>query len=88
MNIYVDNNGTAHVTEEWTTNLIQGTEGYKPYYNLGESKISNFKVSMNGKEYTYNSDYNINASFNEKKYHYTARSVSQGRLTCKFANLA
>ena len=29
MNIYVDNNGTAHVTEEWTTNLIQGTEGYK-----------------------------------------------------------
>lgn len=66
MNIYVDNNGTAHVTEEWTTNLIQGTEGYKPYYNLGESKISNFKVSMNGKEYTYNPDYNINDSFNEK----------------------
>ena len=26
MKIYVDNNGTAHVTEEWTTNLIQGTE--------------------------------------------------------------
>ena len=28
MEIYVDNNGTAHVTEEWTTNLTQGTEGY------------------------------------------------------------
>lgn len=66
MKIYVDNKGTAHVTEEWTTKLNEGTEGYKPYYNLGESKISNFKVSMNGKEYTYNSDYDINASFNEK----------------------
>lgn len=82
MNIYVDNNGTAHVTEEWTTNLIQGTEGYKPYYNLGESKISNFKVSMNGKEYTYNSDYDINASFNEKKYKNGFHYINNGVELC------
>ena len=82
MNIYVDNNGTAHVTEEWTTNLIQGTEGYKPYYNLGESKISNFKVSMNGKEYTYNSDYNINASLNEKKYKNGFHYIDNGVELC------
>lgn len=82
MKIYVDNNGTAHVTEEWTTNLIQGTEGYKPYYNLGESKISNFKVSMNGKEYTYNSDYNINASFNEKKYKNGFHYIDNGVELC------
>lgn len=82
MKIYVDNNGTAHVTEEWTTNLIQGTEGYKPYYNLGESKISNFKVSMNGKEYTYNSDYDINASFNEKKYKNGFHYINNGVELC------
>lgn len=82
MKIYVDNNGTAHVTEEWTTNLIQGTEGYKPYYNLGESKISNFKVSMNGKEYTYNSDYDINASFNEKKYKNGFHYIDNGVELC------
>lgn len=82
MNIYVDNNGTAHVTEEWTTNLIQGTEGYKPYYNLGESKISNFKVSMNGKEYTYNPDYNINDSFNEKKYKNGFHYIDNGVELC------
>lgn len=82
MNIYVDNNGTAHVTEEWTTNLIQGTEGYKPYYNLGESKISNFKVSINGKEYTYNSDYDINASFNEKKYKNGFHYIDNGVELC------
>lgn len=82
INIYVDNNGTAHVTEEWTTNLIQGTEGYKPYYNLGESKISNFKVSINGKEYTYNSDYDINASFNEKKYKNGFHYIDNGVELC------
>ncbi len=82
MKIYVDNNGTAHVTEEWTTNLTQGTEGYKPYYNLGESKISNFKVSMNGKEYTYNSDYNINDSFNEKKYKNGFHYIDNGVELC------
>ena len=82
MKIYVDNKGTAHVTEEWTTNLTQGTEGYKPYYNLGESKISNFKVSMNGKEYTYNSDYDINASFNEKKYKNGFHYIDNGVELC------
>ena len=51
MNIYVDNNGTAHVIEEWQTNLNEGTEGYKPYYNLGTSEITNFKVKINGEDY-------------------------------------
>ena len=26
MNIYVDDSGTAHVTEEWTANLYEGTD--------------------------------------------------------------
>lgn len=82
MNIYVDNNGTAHVTEEWTAELNEGTEGYKPYYGLGESEISNFKVSMNGTEYTYNSNYNINASFDEKKYTNGFNYVNDGVELC------
>ena len=53
MNIYVDNNGTAHVIEEWQTNLNEGTEGYKPYYNLGTSEITNFKVKINGEDFTF-----------------------------------
>ena len=27
MDIYLDDNGTAHVTETWSANLNQGTEG-------------------------------------------------------------
>ena len=59
MDIYVDKNGTAHVTETWSANLTQGTEGYKPYYNLGNANITNFRVSENGRTYTYN-DYKEN----------------------------
>lgn len=68
MDIYIDNNGTAHVTEEWSTYLNQGTEGYKPYYNIGTSSISNFKVKLNNIEYTFKDNYNTNASFEDKKY--------------------
>lgn len=68
MNIYVDNNGDAHIEEKWIAKLDNGTEGYKPYYNLGESTISNFKVSMNGNNFTYLDNWNINGSFNDKKY--------------------
>ena len=36
-----------------SADLDQGTEGYKPYYNIGNAEITNFKVSENGREYTY-----------------------------------
>ena len=35
MDIYVDTNGDAKVTETWNCNVNQGTEVYHPYYNLG-----------------------------------------------------
>ena len=82
MNIYVDNTGTAHVTEVWKTKLNEGTEGYKPYYNLGTSQISNFKVKLNDKEYTFNNYYNINDSFNEKKYHNGFNYIDNGVELC------
>ena len=44
MNIFIDDNGDAKITETWKVNINDGTEGYKPYYNLRESVISNFKV--------------------------------------------
>ncbi len=68
MDIYVDNMGTAHIKEEWVAKLDKGTEGYKPYYNLGSSRIENYKVSMNGKEFTTLSNWDIDASFANKSY--------------------
>lgn len=82
MDIYIDESGTAHVTETWSANLNQGTEGYKPYYNLGNAKISNFKVSENGKTYTYNDYWNTNDSFDEKAYKNGINYISDGLELC------
>ena len=46
----------------------RGTEGYHPYYNLGNSVISNLEVSMDGKEYTTIDNWNINSSMYDKAY--------------------
>lgn len=82
MDIYLDDNGTAHVTETWSANLNQGTEGYKPYYNIGNAKITNFKVSENGKEYTYDDYWNTNASFSDKAYKNGINYISNGLELC------
>lgn len=82
MNIYLDNNGTAHVTETWSANLSTGTEGYKPYYNLGNARISNYKASIDDKEYTYDDYWNTNASFNDKAYKNGINYISNGLELC------
>ena len=82
IDIYVDSIGTAHVTEIWDTYLNEGTEGYKPYYNLGNSKISNFKVKLDNKDYTFNDNYDINASFDSKKYTNGFHYISNGIELC------
>ena len=51
MDIYIDKNGTAHITEVWSVYIDLQTEGSRPYYNLGNARITNFKVSENNKEY-------------------------------------
>ncbi len=66
LDIYIDKNGTAHVKEVWDATNSSDTELYKSYKNIGNAKITNFKVSMNDKEYTYNDNWNINASFDQK----------------------
>ena len=68
MDIYVDNNGDAHITEVWDAYLNKGTEGYHPYYNLGNSTINDLSVmDDSGTKYTY-INWNINSSFDAKQY--------------------
>lgn len=68
MDIFVEEDGDAIVTEKWMANVTEGTEGWHPYYNLGNSEISNLLVSMDGKEYTTISDWDIDNSFSDKAY--------------------
>lgn len=52
IDIYIDKNGDASVTETWTCSTNSGTEVYHPYYNLGNSEITNLRVSEGSREYT------------------------------------
>ncbi len=51
MQLYIDSNGNAHVTETWKAHLTSGTEGYRSFTALGNRKITNFKVKDEVEEY-------------------------------------
>lgn len=68
MEIYIDPYGNAHVTETWNSSLTNGTEGYRYFTNMGNSEITDYSVSMDGKKFSTISNWRINASFNEKAY--------------------
>ena len=69
MDIYVDENGNAHITEVWDAKLSEGTEGYHPYYNLGNSTISDYTVTDDtNTTYTFKEKWNIKDSFDTKKH--------------------
>ena len=69
MDIFIDKNGNAQVTEEWDCNVTQGTESYHPYYNLGSSEIRNLKVSdEDDNAYETLNSWNVNSNFNGKSY--------------------
>ena len=82
MDIYIDNNGDAHVTEVWDAKLSSGTEGYKPYYNLGDSEINNYKVSMDGIDFENKKYWNTKSYFDSKAYKYGINKISNGLELC------
>ena len=69
MDIYIDENANANITEIWKVKGTDGTEWYKPLRSLGESELSDFTVSMDGKTLTYK-NWNINESLKEKAGYY------------------
>lgn len=68
MDIKIDEAGNATITETWNAYVNQGTEGWHPYYNLGESKIEVISASMDGKEYEIEKYWNESASLASKAY--------------------
>ena len=69
IDVYIDKNGDANVTETWKEWLNEGTEGYKENKNLGNSEISDFQVfDDTGKEYQYQDRWLTSESFENKAY--------------------
>lgn len=83
MDIYIDNNGDATVTEVWEASLNQGTEGFRPYTKMGNTKISNFSVTdQTGTSYQSLSTWDTSASFNSKAYKCGLHTISNGVELC------
>ena len=78
MDIAIDDNGNASITETWKCNASQGTEVYHPYYNLGKSKITDLSVSENGTEYNVLSSWKTSGSLSDKAYKCGINNISNG----------
>lgn len=66
-NVLIHDDGSATVVEKWVGTFNEGTENYIPIEDKTLS-ISNFNVSMNGKNFTFKNYWDVNGSFNDKKY--------------------
>lgn len=82
MDIYIEPNGDAQVTETWEVKTSEGTECYHPYYNLGNSKITNLVVSDNTKTFETLGSWNTKKSFNDKAYTCGINRIENGVELC------
>lgn len=82
MDIYVDNKRDAHITEVWNCKTNKGTEVYHPYYNLGNSKISNLRVSEGKLDYTTLSKWNTSGTLASKANKCGINKISNGVELC------
>lgn len=82
MDVYIDSNGNALINETWNINVDSGTEIYHPYFNLGNSYVSDFTVTDGEMEYEYVNTWNVDDSFSDKSYKNGINNVSNGIELC------
>ena len=59
MDIHILKDGTAKITEVWDVEASDGTEWYKPMYQLYNSELSNYEVYMDGKKLDFKNNWNV-----------------------------
>ena len=82
MDIFVDDNGDAYVTETWKCNVTQGTEVYHPYYNLGNSEIKDLIVTDGNTQYTTLSNWNTSGTLASKANKCGINEITNGVELC------
>lgn len=83
MDIKITADGTAIVNEVWEVSIYDGTEMYKPYYNMQTSEIKNLSVKdENNTEYKFLSSWDINANLEGKKEKCGLNKASNGVEIC------
>lgn len=82
MDIYLNEDGSATITEKWNAKANGGSEWYKQYIDMENVEISDFTVSMDGKELTKKENWNVDASMNEKAGYYGINYIDDGFELC------
>ena len=82
MDIDIAKDGVAYVTEVWDVYTDSGTEVYKPYYNLGNSKFLDFRVKDSNYNYVPLDSWDVNGSLEDKKYKSGINYVDDGLELC------
>lgn len=81
MDVYLNKNGSANITEIWDVKADSGSEWYKQLYDMGNQTLSDFKVSMDGTDLIYK-EWDIDESLNEKSGYYGINYVNDGLELC------
>lgn len=68
INVFINMDGSADITERRTVNATRGTEFYNVIEDLGNSQIVNFRVSEDGREYKFVEPWDIDFSKEEKTF--------------------
>ena len=82
MDIFIEENGDAKITEVWECRTNQGTEVYHPYYNLGISEIKDLTVSEGSIKYQTLSSWNTNGTLSSKANKCGINRISNGVELC------
>ena len=82
MDIFIDDDGNAQVEEIWNCSTSSGTEVYHPYYNLGNSVISDLTVSDGSTVYETLSSWNTSGTLSSKANKCGINRISNGVELC------
>lgn len=70
--------GSGNITQIWNTFVDEGTEFFIPIQYLNHMNLKNVSVSMDGREFEFVDDWDIDKSFEEKAYKYGILETDEG----------
>ena len=81
MNVNILEDGTANIVEKWDVKADSGSEWYKTMYELNNSKLTNYKVFVDGEELEYK-EWDVDESLSEKSGYYGINNTYKGIDLC------